>query len=231
MSFFFEVARWFTTPVHWHGVGGVPNRLIEHLAMSAAATAAGVLIALPIGLLLGHYGLGGGLAINVSNVGRAIPSFALLVIALQLFGLGATPAFVALVALAVPPILTNSYVGMRQVDADLIEASRGMGMTELQTLLRLEVPLALPVIMAGIRTSGVQVVATATLAAYVAWGGLGRFIADGLSQRDFVQLFAGALLVAVLSLLAEAFLALLQWTATPVGLRLAGQANIRRTFE
>jgi osmoprotectant transport system permease protein len=231
MGFLLEVGRWFGNPAHWEGLGGVPNRLVEHVAMSAAATAAGLLIALPIGLLLGHYGLGGGLAINMSNVGRAIPSFAILVIALQLFGIGAPPAFVALVALAVPPILTNSYVGMRQVDHDLIEASRGMGMTELQTLLRLEVPLALPVIMAGVRTSGVQVVATATLAALVAWGGLGRFIVDGLSQRDFVQVFAGALLVAALSLAAEAFLALLQLFATPVGLRLAGQPGTRRTFE
>ena len=148
-------------------------------------------------------------------------------IALQIFGIGAPPAFVALVALAVPPILTNSYVGMRQVDAELKEASRGMGMTDLQLLFRVEMPLALPVMMAGVRTSGVNVVATATLAALVAWGGLGRFIVDGLSQRDFVQLFAGALLVAALSLAAEGSLASLQWLATPAGLR-TGRTSLRR---
>jgi osmoprotectant transport system permease protein len=230
VEFLLEVGRWFGDPLHWQGVGGVPNRLLEHVQMSAAATATGLVIALPVGLILGHYGVGGGLAINISNVGRAIPSFAILVIALQIFGIGAPPAFAALVALAVPPILTNSYVGMRQVDADLIEASRGMGMTELQTLLRLEVPIALPVIMAGVRTSGVQVVATATLAALVAWGGLGRFIVDGISQRDFVQVFAGALLVAGLSLAAEAFLALLQRLATPAGLRQAGRPSMRRAL-
>src|SRR5438045_3666616 len=124
MEFLLQVARWFGEPVHWQGLGGVPNRLVEHVQMSAAATVTGLVIALPVGLLLGHYGFGGGLAINISNVGRAIPSFAILVIALQIFGIGAPPVFAALVALAVPPILTNGYVGMRQVDPELIEASR-----------------------------------------------------------------------------------------------------------
>ena len=227
MDFLFRVGHWFSDPAHWQGDGGVPNRLLEHVAMSGAAMLASLAIALPVGVLLGHYGVGGGLAINVSNIGRAIPSFAILVIALQIFGIGAPPAFVALVALAVPPILTNSYVGMRQVDAELKEASRGMGMTDLQLLFRVEMPLALPVMMAGVRTSGVNVVATATLAALVAWGGLGRFIVDGLSQRDFVQLFAGALLVAALSLAAEGSLASLQWLATPAGLR-TGRTSLRR---
>jgi len=227
VDFLFRVGHWFSDPAHWQGDGGVPNRLLEHVAMSGAAMLASLAIALPVGVLLGHYGVGGGLAINVSNIGRAIPSFAILVIALQIFGIGAPPAFVALVALAVPPILTNSYVGMRQVDAELKEASRGMGMTDLQLLFRVEMPLALPVMMAGVRTSGVNVVATATLAALVAWGGLGRFIVDGLSQRDFVQLFAGALLVAALSLAAEGSLASLQWLATPAGLR-TGRTSLRR---
>ena len=228
MGFLVRVAQWFADPANWQGIGGIPNRLLEHVAMSGAAMLTALVIALPLGVLLGHYGVGGGLAINISNVGRAIPSFAILVIALQVFGIGAPPAFVALVALAVPPILTNSYVGMRQIDPELREASRGMGMTELQLLFGLEMPLALPVIMAGVRTSGVNVVATATLAALVAWGGLGRFIVDGLSQRDFVQLFAGALLVAALSLSAEGLLAFLQWLATPAGLRAGGRPRLRR---
>jgi osmoprotectant transport system permease protein len=223
-----QVAHWFSNPAHWHGDGGVPNRLLEHVELSALAMLVGVVIALPLGAVLGHFGVAEGLANNVSNIGRAIPSFAILVIAVQLFGIGAAPAFAALVALAVPPIFTNSYVGVHQVDPDLREASRGMGMTDLQVLFRLEMPLALPVIMAGVRTSGVNVVATATLAALVAWGGLGRFIVDGLSQRDFVQLFAGALLVAALSLAAEAFLAALQRLATPAGLRVRGPARLRR---
>jgi osmoprotectant transport system permease protein len=187
----------------------------------------GIGIALPLGALLGHFGIAEALANNVSNIGRAIPSFAILVIAVQVFGIGAAPAFAALVALAVPPVFTNSYVGVHEVDPDLREASRGMGMTDLQVLFRLEMPIALPVIMAGVRTSGVNVVATATLAALVAWGGLGRFIVDGLSQRDFVQLFAGALLVAALSLAAEGLLASLQRLATPAGLRV-GRQRLRR---
>ena len=216
MSFLLEVARWLAEPSHWRGYDGIPQRLGEHVAMSGAATLTAVALALPVGLVLGHYGRGGTLAINVSNVGRAVPSFAILVLALEVFGIGAKPAYVALVALAVPPILTNTYAGMRDVDPALREAARGLGMRELQAALRVELPLALPVIMAGIRTSGVQVVATATLAALVAWGGLGRYIVDGLSQRDFVQVFAGALLVALLSFAAEGFLGGLQWLATPV---------------
>jgi osmoprotectant transport system permease protein len=219
MSFLGQVAAWFADRHHWTGDFGVPHRLVEHLAMSAAATATAALIALPIGLILGHLGRGGVVAINASNVGRAIPSFAILVFALQVFGIGATPAFVALVALAVPPILTNAYVGVVEVDPDLKEAARGLGMSARRVLFGVEVPIAMPVIMAGIRTSGVQVVATATLAALVAWGGLGRFIVDGISQRDFVQVFAGALLVATVAMSAEAGLAYLQWLATPRGLR------------
>jgi osmoprotectant transport system permease protein len=227
MDFLLQVAHWFASPVHWQGEGGVPNRLLEHVELSALAMLVGIGIALPLGALLGHFGIAEALANNVSNIGRAIPSFAILVIAVQVFGIGAAPAFAALVALAVPPIFTNSYVGVHEVDPDLREASRGMGMTDLQVLFRLEMPIALPVIMAGVRTSGVNVVATATLAALVAWGGLGRFIVDGLSQRDFVQLFAGALLVAALSLAAEAFLASLQRLATPEGLRV-GRQRLRR---
>ena len=141
------------------------------------------------------HGRGGTLAINVANVGRAVPSFALLVLGFQLlgrhllFGLGALPAYFALVALAIPPMVTNTFVGMREVDPDVREAARGMGMTGGQMLRRVEMPLAVPLIMAGIRTAGVQVVATATLAAVVGWGGLGRFIVDGFGQQDYVQLF------------------------------------------
>jgi len=219
VSFPAQVARWFLDPGHWHGAAGVPTRLEEHVLMSLAATAAAAAAALPAGLALGHLGRGGTLAINVSNVGRAIPSFAILVLAVQLVGIGAAPAFAALVALAIPPMVTNSYVGMRDVDPRLRDAARGLGMRELQVLLRVELPNALPVVMAGVRTSGVQVVATATLAALVGWGGLGRFILDGLSQRDVVQVFAGALLVAALSGAAELALAGLQLALTPPGLR------------
>jgi osmoprotectant transport system permease protein len=221
MTFIFDVSRWFLSPAHWHGVDGIPNRLGEHVLMSLAATAAAAAIALPVGLMLGHFGRGGVVAINVSNIGRALPSFAILVLAVQVVGIGALPAFLALVALAIPPMVTNSFVGMRDVDPDLRDAARGLGMSELRVLTRVELPSAMPVVMAGVRTAGVQVVATATLAALVAWGGLGRFIIDGISQRDFVQVFAGAVLVAVLSGATEVALAGLQWLLTPPGLRSA----------
>lgn len=219
MSFLLQVGAWLAAPAHWQGTDGIPHRLLEHVGMSAAATAAAALLALPVGLALGHWGRLGGLAINVSNVGRAIPSFAILVLALQVFGIGATPAFVALVLLAIPPILTNAYVGMRGVDPEVKEAAQGLGMRPAQVVLSVELPIAVPVVMAGVRTAGVQVVATATLAALVAWGGLGRFIVDGFGQRDFVQLFAGALLVAGLAFAAEVLLAVAQRLLTPDGLR------------
>jgi osmoprotectant transport system permease protein len=219
MSFLDEVLRWFANPAHWHGANGIPIRLEEHVVMSLVPTVVASLIALPIGLLLGHYGVGGGLAINISNIGRALPSFAILVLLVQLVGIGAIPAFIALVALAIPPIVTNSFVGMRDVDPELRDAARGLGFRESRTLLRVELPNATPVVMAGIRTAGVQVVATATLAALVGWGGLGRYIVDGIANRDFVEVFAGAVLVALLAAGAEIGLALLQRLLTPAGLR------------
>jgi osmoprotectant transport system permease protein len=219
MSFIGQVIQWFVAASHWQGDGGIPHRLEEHVLMSAASLAAAMVIALPIGILIGHIGRGGALAINLANIGRAVPSFALLVIAVELVGIGAVPAFVALVALGIPPIVTNSYLGMREVDHDVREAATGMGMRDPIILWRVELPIAMPFIMAGIRTSAVNIVATATLAALVAWGGLGRFIVDGLGQQDYPMLYAGAILVALLSLIVEFSLAGVQWLVTPVALR------------
>lgn len=222
-----DVAAWLTTSAHWRGDAGIAHRLAEHIVMSGAATVTALAVALPVGLVLGHTGRYGLLAVNVSNVGRAVPSFALLVLGAQLFGIGAKPAYVALVALAVPPIVTNAYTGIRQVDRDVVAAARGMGMGEARILLRVEVPVAVPLLMAGVRTAGVQVVATAGLAAIVAWGGLGRFIIDGLAQGDTVQLFSGAVLVAAVSLFTEVGLGLVQRALTPAGLRAASTAQRR----
>lgn len=226
-TFLGDVVAWFTTSANWQGDRGIVHRMGEHLAMSGAATLTALAVALPLGLVLGHTGRGGLLAVNVSNVGRAIPSFALLVFGAQLFGIGAKPAYVALVALAIPPIVTNAYTGVRQVDRDMVEAARGMGMGEARILARVELPVAVPLVMAGVRTAGVQVVATAGLAAVVAWGGLGRYIIDGLAQGDRAQLFGGAVLVAALSLLTELGLGLVQRLLTPAGLRLRPQAQRR----
>jgi len=220
MAFVNSVAAWFGNPLHWTGSNGIPARLLEHVEMSGVAVLAGLAVALPVGIGLGHWRRFGTLAINVSNVGRALPSFAILVIAFELFGLGNYPAFAALTLLAIPPMLTNSYIGVRDVDAEVRDAARGMGMRERRVLIDVELPLAMPLIMAGVRTAAVQVVATATLAAVVAGGGLGRYIIDGFGQRDDVQVFAGAVLVAGLAMAVELSLSGVEQVALPRGLRM-----------
>lgn len=214
------VLQWFADPAHWGGSDGIPRRLIEHVQLSAESVAIGALIALPIGIALGHYGRFGNLAINISNVGRAIPSFGILVLAFQVFGLGDFPIVLSLTALAIPPMLTNSYVAVREVDADVKDAARGMGFRELAQLLKVELPLAVPLVMAGVRTSAVQVVATATLAALIAGGGFGRYIIDGLAQQDYTKLVAGAILVALLAMATELSLSGLERLLVPKGIRL-----------
>jgi osmoprotectant transport system permease protein len=221
VSFIGQVIGWFLNASHWQGDAGIPHRLGEHVAISAISLLVAAAAALPIGIILGHFGRFGNLAINISNVGRAIPSFALLVLAVEAIGIGAIPAFIALVALGIPPIVTNSYLGMREVDPDVREAAVGMGMRGPLVLWRVELPIALPFIMAGVRTSAVNIVATATLAALVAWGGLGRFIVDGFGQQDYPMMYAGAILVAVLALIVEFSLAQLQRAVTPAGLRVS----------
>jgi osmoprotectant transport system permease protein len=219
MSFVAAVFAWFASPAHWTGPGGVPTRLLEHVEISAVAMAVAIVVALPIGISLGHLHRFGNAAINISNVGRAIPSFAILVIAFEIFGLGNIPAFAALTLLAIPPMLTNSYIGVRDVDPEVLDAARGMGMRVRRIVFGVEIPLAIPLIMAGVKTSAVQVIATATLAAIVAGGGLGRYILDGLGQRDDIQVFAGAVLVALLALAVEQSLSGLEQILIPRGLR------------
>lgn len=218
MEFLADAFAFFTTAEHWWGGDGIVHRTQEHVVMSGLSLLTAMVLALPVGLVLGHTGRGGSLAINLSNLGRAVPSFAIIVLTASIVGIGAKPAFIALVALAVPPMVTNTYTAIRGVDDEVREAAVGMGLTGAQVLRRVEVPMGLPLIMAGIRTSGVQVVATATLAALVGWGGLGRYIIDGLATRDFVEVFAGAVLVAVLSLIVEVALGLVQRAVVPVGL-------------
>jgi len=223
-----SLLKWFADPSHWSGPDGIPTRLLEHIQISAEAVLIGAVIALPIGVALGHYGRFGNLAINLSNVGRALPSFGILVIAFQIFGLGDLPIILSLTALAIPPMVTNSYVGLREVDPDIKDAARGMGYRELASLLRVELPLAVPLVMAGIRTSAVQVVATATLAALIAGGGFGRYIVDGLAQFDYTKLLAGAVLVALLALATEVSLAAVERLLTPRGIRLVKVTTARR---
>ncbi|MFD9791082.1 ABC transporter permease [Streptomyces sp. NPDC059070] len=203
---------WLTTSAHWHGENGIAHRLGEHLWLTALCLLISCLIALPVALVLGHLGRGGALAVNLSNIGRAVPTFAVLVLLLltPLGRHGEAPTIVALVLFAVPPLLTNAYVGMRGVDGDVVRAARGMGMTGGQMLWRVELPLALPLVLTGVRIAAVQLVATATLAALAGGGGLGRIITAGFNLASTPQVVAGAVLVAVFALLVEALFEIAQ---------------------
>jgi len=214
------LAAWFGDPAQWRGLDGIPTRLAEHLYYVGVSMAAALALALPVGVGLGHLGRGGFLAINLANVGRAVPELGIVIIVFILVGYGDWPVITALIALAVPPIVTNSYVGMREVAPATKQAAVGMGMTGAQVLWRVELPIALPVIMAGIRTSTVQVVATATIGAFVGLGGLGRYVIDGLAQHRMDQVLGGAISVAVLALITEFTLAGVQRLIVPAGIRL-----------
>jgi osmoprotectant transport system permease protein len=224
MSFVLQVLAWLAAPEHWVGSDGIPNRVAEHLLISGVTAAAAVLIALPIGVLFAHTGRGGFIAINVANLGRAMPSLALLALMLPValslkLGLGFWPTFIALVPLGIPPVLTNSYVAVREVDRDVVEAARGMGLREAQVLRQVELPIAAPLIIAGVRNSAVAIVATATLGALVAGGGLGRYIVDGLARQEYPRLFVGALLVALLSIAVELVFGAFERLTVSSGLR------------
>ncbi|MGA4838227.1 ABC transporter permease [Streptomyces sp. G45] len=197
--------RWLTDPAHWSGDGGIGQRLLEHLVLTAVCLLISCLVALPVALALGHLGRGGALAVNLANVGRAVPTFAVLVLLLltPVGRWGEGPTVVALVLFAVPPLLTNAYVGMREVDRGVVRAARGMGMTGWQMLWRVEAPLALPLIMSGVRLAAVQLVATATIAALAGGGGLGRIITAGFNLASTPQVVAGAALVAAFALVVE----------------------------
>lgn len=219
MDFLSDVLTHLGDRASWRGSDGFTHLLGQHVAISLWAVAIACAIALPIGLGLGHVRRGEVFAVNVANIGRALPSFAVLVFALQLLSIGRGPALVALVLLGVPVIITNAYVAMAGVEDDAREAARGMGMTGWQLFRRVELPLAVPLVMAGIRTAAVQIVATATLAALVGYGGLGLLIMRGLRTRDNVEVFAAALAVAVLALVTELVLAVAQRLLTPRGIR------------
>ena len=193
-AYFFDGANW-----SWAAGSSIPHRLLEHVEYTLLALVISAVIALPIGLLIGHTTRGAFLAINIGNAGRSLPTFGLLSLMVTLVGIGVLPVLVALVVLAVPPILAATYAGIRSVDRSAVDAAEGMGMRPLQVLFRAEVPMALPLIIGGLRSAVLQVCATATVAAYVGLGGLGRLLVDGLSVNEYDQVFAGALLVALLA--------------------------------
>ena len=225
-----EAMVYLNDPLNWTRRGGILELLGEHLAVSAVAVLAAMVIALPVGIALGTSGRGGGSIVVVSNVSRAVPTLALLTLfAVSPIGFGNRATAIALAVFAIPPILTNTYVGFRGVDADIREAARGMGLSRGQVIRRVDLPLALPLVMTGIRTAAVQVVATASLAALVGGGGLGRIVNLGFGQQDYGKIIAGAILIAALAMLTEAALVALSWVVTPGPRRLPFLSAGRRT--
>lgn len=200
-----DTITWLSDPAHWSGPNGIPVRMAEHIGISLAAMVIAVAIALPVGLWIGHTRRGAFVAINSANIWRALPSLAVIAMVLPITaaidpqaGFKIYPTLIAMVVLAVPPILVNAYAGVAGVDRDLTEAGRGQGLTERQVLRTIEIPLATTVILTGIRSASVQVIATATLGAIFGFGGLGRYLVDGFAQRDIGQVLGGAVLVATL---------------------------------
>lgn len=227
MNTFIDGIRWIFDPANWRGLNGIGVRLTEHLWLTVVSVIIACVIAIPVGLWLGHVGKGGTLAINISNVGRAIPVFAVLsILILTPLRFSVWSTIIALVLFAIPPVLTNTYVGMREVDRDVVDAARGMGMDGRQLLSKAELPLATPLLMNGVRLAAVQVVATATIAALVAGPGLGRIITNGFARRDVPQVIGGAILVAVLALAVEGLMELLRRRLDPVWRR-AGRGGYR----
>lgn len=214
MNLLAEALAWLTDAAHWSGTNGIPTRLAQHLIITVAAVAAATVLALPVGLIIGHTRRGGGIVGAVTGAARAIPTLGLLTVFGLALGIGVAAPLLALIVLAVPSLLAGAYAGIQAIDPVIPQAASAIGMSPAQVLLRVELPLASPVVIGGLRASTLQVVATATLAAYISDTGLGRFLFTGLTTRDYPQMLAGAILVAVLTLLLEVILAACQRLAT-----------------
>jgi osmoprotectant transport system permease protein len=222
MNFLQQALAYIFTAANWGGKAGLAARILEHLQYTAVAVVFSALIAIPIGLLIGHTGRGTFLVVTGVNALRALPTLGVLLLGVLLWGLGLLPPTVALMLLGIPPLLAGTYAGIANVDPKVVDAARSMGMTEIQVLTRVEVPNALPLILGGLRTATLQVVATATVAAYASLGGLGRYLIDGIKIRQFHIALVGALLVTVLALVLDGLLALAVWASVP------GAGRLRR---
>lgn len=232
MTIVTETVTWLTDPANWAGPNGIPVRLEEHVAISLASLLVALAIALPAGMYVGHTRHRTGAAVGLATVGRAVPTLALIGLLLPITqaldpvnGFSLYPTVIAMVILAIPSVLVNADAGVRGVDAEVVAAARGMGLTEAQVLRQVEVPLALPVILGGVRSATVMVIATVTLGAIFALGGLGRFIVDGIAQNDDGMLFGGVVLVGALAMAAEGGLAGLQRLASRRSTRSTGSSR------
>lgn len=213
MSIVNETYDWFADPARWSGSGGIPTRILEHLGYTGLTMAATAAVAIPLGLYIGHTGRFRGLAIGLTGALRALPTLGLLTWFTLLLGLGLTAPVLVLVLLAIPPLLAGVYSGVESVSPQTVDAARAQGMTEWQILRRVEIPMGLPLMIGGLRNATLQVVATATVAAFVTLGGLGRYIIDGQARRDFPEMVGGAILVVLLALVIDALFAIAQRAA------------------
>lgn len=215
MNLFSEAFSYIFDSGNWAGPTGIGARIIEHIWYSLLAVVISAAIAIPIGLLIGHLRRGEALVVGLVNALRSLPTLGILVFLVLVIGLGLVPPVIALVLLGIPPLLAGTYSGIANVDADVVDAARAMGMTELQVLFRVEIPNALPLMIGGLRNTTLQIIATATVAAYVNLGGLGRYIFDGLALYDYGRVLVGAILVALLTLIVDGLLALAVWASVP----------------
>jgi osmoprotectant transport system permease protein len=216
---------------NWQPAGGssIPERLAQHLGYTLVSLVVAALIALPVGLLIGHTNRGASIAIGLGNLGRSLPTFGLVLLLVTFVGVGVFPVLLALVVLAIPPILAQTYAGIRTVDRSAVDAAIGMGMRPTQVLFRVEVPMAMPLIMGGLRSALLQVCATATIAAYAGSGGLGRLLIDGLNRNEYDQIFAGAVLVALLAIVLDYASAGAERTVVSPGVRERRSRRSRRS--
>jgi osmoprotectant transport system permease protein len=222
MNFLQQALSYIFTAANWGGPAGLAARIVEHLQYTVVAVLVSVLIAVPVGMIIGHTGRGTFLVVTGVNALRALPTLGVLLLGVLLWGLGLVPPTVALMLLGIPPLLAGTYSGIANVDRAVVDAARSMGMTESRVLLRVEVPNAMPLILGGLRTATLQIVATATVAAYASLGGLGRYLIDGIKVRQFYLALVGALMVTALALILDAALAFAVWASVP------GAGRLRR---
>lgn len=215
MKFLQQALSFIFTAANWGGPAGLTARILEHLQYTVVAVFFSALIAVPLGMLIGHTGRGTFLVVSGVNALRALPTLGVLLLGVLLWGLGLIPPTVALMLLGIPPLLAGTYSGIANVDRAVVDAARSMGMTERRVLLRVEVPNAMPLILGGLRTATLQIVATATVAAYASLGGLGRYLIDGIKVREFYLALVGALMVTALALILDALLAFAVWVSVP----------------
>ena len=219
MSFLLYAWNWLRQPAQWHGAGAFPAHVLEQLGYSGLSLLVAAVIALPLGVAIGHTGRGAFLTVTLTSAWRSIPTLGLLVLLVAVLGFSTLTWLIPLVVLGIPPILVNAYVGVTGVDPGLRDAAAGLGMTRWQQVLRVEVPVALPLIIVGLRTAAVFIVSTATIAAYIGLGGLGQYIFNGLANNNYGEVAGGAVLVVLLALAVLLLAALVRRVAVPAGLR------------